>query len=37
MGVLLLISLACTLVASLLFVPAILATLGSPRGGSVVP
>ena len=33
MGVLLLISLGCTLVASLVFVPAILAVLGPPRGG----
>jgi hypothetical protein len=31
MGVLLLISLACTLVASLVFVPAFLAALGPPR------
>jgi uncharacterized protein len=34
MGVLLLISLGCTLVASLLFVPAVLAALGPPRRGS---
>ena len=33
MGVLLLISLGCTLVASLLFVPAMLAALGPPAGG----
>ncbi len=31
MGVLLLISLACTLIASLIFMPALLAALGSPR------
>jgi predicted RND superfamily exporter protein len=31
MGVLLLISLGCTLVASLMFVPAVLASLGSPK------
>jgi hopanoid biosynthesis associated RND transporter like protein HpnN len=31
MGVLLLISLGCTLIASLIFVPAVLAVLGSPR------
>ena len=31
MGVLLLISLGCTLIASLVFVPAVLAVLGSPR------
>jgi hopanoid biosynthesis associated RND transporter like protein HpnN len=34
MGTLLLISLGCTLVASLLFVPAVLAALGSPRHGA---
>jgi hypothetical protein len=33
MGVLLLISLGCTLIASLVFVPAVLASLGSPRRG----
>jgi uncharacterized protein len=33
MGVLLLISLACTLISSLLFVPAVLAALGPPRSG----
>jgi uncharacterized protein len=33
MGMLLLISLGCTLVASLIFVPAILAVLGSPKHG----
>jgi len=33
MGVLLLISLACTLIGSLLFVPTILAALGAPRAG----
>ena len=31
MGELLLISLGCTLVASLVFMPALLATLGRPR------
>jgi predicted RND superfamily exporter protein len=34
MGVLLLISLGCTLAASLLFVPSVLAALGSPGRGS---
>jgi predicted RND superfamily exporter protein len=33
MGVLLLISLGCTLIASLVFVPAFLAALGPPRPG----
>ena len=37
MGVLLLISLGCTLISTLLFLPTLLRTIGPPRGGPPAP